>query len=201
MRQNGRVTVTIPPGLTDDNSFIELLNSMLRKLCAEHTTERLWVIQIDNWFDQKWLGFSGKGIVDFQFPEYMHRFDAALEEFYQDRLTFPPFAPNRVLSQWSFQRNGDGFIEVPVLKLPHPTERRRSNSNLQRRVKDFDVPSLFVWFSGNTLKNERASIMVYDMRFAETTSWFAALTRRAKWSLLTTKGTDREFVLSLLSAG
>jgi hypothetical protein len=173
---------------------------MIQKLCAEHATERLWVIQIDNWFDHKWLGFSGKGVVDFRFPEYMHRFDGALEEFYQDGLTFPPFTPNRVQGQWSFQSNGNELVEAPLVMLPHPSERRRSSTNLQRRVENFGVPALFVWFSGNTMTNDRASVMVYDTRSLRPAHWFAAFARRTGWSLLATKGVARKYVLGLLNA-
>ena len=70
----------ILPGITDDNDFIKLLNSMLGRLLVQESPKQLWIIQIDNWFDHKWLRFSGKGAVDFQFPEYMNRFDGALEE-------------------------------------------------------------------------------------------------------------------------
>ena len=192
------MTITIPSGISDDNGFIEVLNSMLGKLIAQNATERLWVIQIDNWFDHKWLGFSGKGVVDFEFPEFMHCFDAALDEFYQDHVTFPPFTPNRVLSQWSFQRAGQHLIEVPLVKLPHATERRPSNSNLQRRIAKSDATSLFVWFSGNTLKNGRGSIMVYDMRSSQPTRWFVAFVRKAAWLPALTKGVSQQYVAALL---
>ena len=192
------MTIAIPSGPTDDNSFIEVLNRMLRQLCAERRTERLWVIQIDNWFDQKWLEFSGKGAVDFQFPEFMHRLDGALDEFHQDRLTFPPFTPNRVLAQWSFQSDGHELVEVPLVKLPHPSERRSSNSNLQRRVGDFGAQALYVWFSGKSLPNGRASVMVYHVRSPRPNCWFAAFVRTAEWSLRMTKGAAQQYVSGLL---
>jgi hypothetical protein len=195
------VTVTIPSGLNDDNGFIEMLNSMLGKLIVQSATERLWIIQIDNWFDHKWLGFSGNGVVDFQFPEFMHRFDVALDEFYQDHVTFPPFTPNRVLRQWSFQRSGQNLIEVPLVKLPHATDRRPSSSNLHRRIAKFDANSLFVWFSGNTLKNGRGSVMVYDMRSSQPTRWFVGFVRKAAWLPGLAKGVSQQYVAALLGTG
>ena len=192
--------VAIPSGLTDDNDFIEVLTSMLHNLLVESAPEQLWVIQIDNWFDHKWLGFSGKGVVDFQFPEFMLRFDASLDVFYQDRVTFPPFNPNRVLSQWSFQRSDQGYIEVPLVKLPHDTERRSSNSNLQRRAEDFGRSVLVVWFSGNTLKNGRGSAMIYVIKPPQPVCWFAAFVKNAKWTLQRTKGVSKEYVSGLLRA-
>lgn len=190
--------IAIPAGLTDDNDFIEVFNAMLRRLLAEAGSEQLWVIQIDNWFDHKWLGFSGKGAVDFQFPDFMKRFDGAVEEFYQDRLTFPPFNPNRVMSQWSFQRSGQGYVEVPLLKLPHPTERRSSTSNLQRRVESFSSSALVVWFSGSTLKNGRASVMVYDIKPLHAACWFVAFVKNAQWTPQRTKGVSGDYVQGLL---
>jgi hypothetical protein len=55
-------------GETDDPVFITLLNSLLLRLAEEDKPQELWIIQIDNWFDHKWLRFSGIGVVDFQFP-------------------------------------------------------------------------------------------------------------------------------------
>jgi hypothetical protein len=89
--------IQIAAGETDDPQFITLLNSLVLGLITEETPQELWIIQIDNWFDHKWLRFSGIGIVDYKFPAYMNRYDGALAEFYQDKVTFPPFTPNRVL--------------------------------------------------------------------------------------------------------
>jgi hypothetical protein len=49
------MAVAIPPGLTDDKDFIDLLNVLLNGLIVERTAEQLWVIQIDNLFDRRWL--------------------------------------------------------------------------------------------------------------------------------------------------
>jgi hypothetical protein len=89
-------------GDTDDPYFIALLDLLVGGLALRESPEGLWIIQIDNWFDHKWLRFSGIGAVDFRFPAFMNRYDGALDEFYQDKVTFPPFSPNRVMLQWSF---------------------------------------------------------------------------------------------------
>src|SRR5216110_3200259 len=99
----------VSAGQTDDPEFIATLNCVVSKLTGRGTPEELWIIQIDNWFDHKWLRFSGIGNVDFQFPAFMNRSDEALSELYQDKLTFPPFTPNRVLGQWSFVRIGNDY--------------------------------------------------------------------------------------------
>jgi hypothetical protein len=186
----------IPSGLTDDNDFVELFNSMLTRLLAELAPQKLWVIQIDNWFDHKWLRFSGNGAVASNIP--MDRLASVKVEFHQDKLTFPPFSPNRVLGQWSFVRSGDSYVEAPLLQMPHSTERRSSNLNLHRRAETADGSALFVWYSGNTLKNGRGSVMVYSISDSEPVCWFASFGRSEVWSVKQTKNVDREYVLSLL---
>jgi hypothetical protein len=188
----------IVPGITDDNDFIKLLNSIVDRLLIQESPKQLWIIQIDNWFDHKWLGYSGRGVVDFRFPEHMKGFDAALEEFYQDKITFPPFNPNRVLGQWSYVRQGNDYREFPLPMLPHSTDRRLTSPNLHRRIQDIVSSGCFVWYSANTLSNGRASVMVYTVNPGTHECWFAAFSRDEAWTLGATKGIDRAAVLGLL---
>lgn len=197
--------VSIPSGLTDDNDFTDLLNTLLNGMLVQQAPEQLWVIQIENWFDHKWLRYSGSGSVAAKLPaswnsSFMDRFASVKEQFWQDRLTFPPFAPNRVVGQWSFLDSGKGYIEVVLPKLPHSESRRRSHSNLHRRTEDFAKSASFVWYSGNTLKNGRGSVMAYNIGPAEPVCWFAAFERTSCWELKTTKGVDKEQVSRLLIA-
>ena len=188
----------IEVGESDDPYFIALLDSLVRGLVKRETPEGLWIIQIDNWFDHKWLRFSGIGTVDFQFPAFMNRDDAALDEFYQDKVTFPPFTPNRVLAQWSFARVGDNYMEVP-LQVPHRPEKQPSEANLQRRVQEFSRSASFVWYSSKTVANGRGSVMVYNVAADGAKCWFAAFSRHETWKLHATKGVSREEVEDLLS--
>jgi hypothetical protein len=197
------VAIAIPSGLTDDNDFIDLLNSLLNGLIVQQPPEQLWVIQIDNWFDHKWLRYSGSGSVGSNFPanwsySFMDRFASVKAQFWQDKLTFPPFAPDRVVAQWSFQQSDKGYVEAPVPKLPHTNSRRRSGFNLHRRAEEFASSASFVWYSGNTLKNGRGSVMVYDIGPSHPVCWFAAFRRSPGWALERTKGVDKEHVSRLL---
>jgi hypothetical protein len=185
-------------GETDDPLFITLLNSLLRGLITKGTPEELWIIQIDNWFDHKWLRFSGIGVRDFKFPAFMGRSDAALDGFYQDKVTFPPFTPNRVLGQWSFVRVNGDYSEVPLRMLPHPIEKQLSETNLHRRVEGFSRSACFVWYSGRTLANGRASVMVYSVAGDRVEAWFAGFNRQQEWRLHSTKGASRDDVEQLL---
>ena len=188
----------IQAGKTEDPFFIALLDSLLGELVRRRAPENLWIIKIDNWFDHKWLRFSGIGAVDFQFPAFMGKFDGALDEFYREKLTFPPFTPNRIMAQWSFARTGKHYVEVPA-KVPHRLEKQPSETNLQRRVQDFSSSASFVWYSANTVANDRGSLMVYNVAPDGFECWFAAFVRRGEWKLRTTKGISRTKVEELLS--
>jgi hypothetical protein len=205
-QDNPEMTISIPSGITDDNDFVDLLNVLLNALLVQHAPEQLWVIQIDNWFDHKWLRYSGSGSVASKYPadwtsSFMDRFTSIKEQFWRDKLTFPPFAPDRVLSQWSFTLSGGTYIEAPLTKLPHGESRRRSHSNLNRRVEDFVRSASFVWYSANTLKNGRGSLMVYCIGPDKPICWFAAFGRKSGWMLERTKGIDQEQVSRLLDGG
>lgn len=181
---------------TDDPGFIEVVNSVLGELIAEHTPEQFWVIQVDNWFDHKWLGFSGMGLIASNIP--LDRYDAVKAESYQEKVTFPPFTPNRVVGQFSFVRVGNTYMESALPALPHSNERKHSEKNLRRRIQDFTHSGCFLWYSGNTVANGRGSVMVYAVTADQVECWFAAFNRQQEWKLKTTKGVSRDRLERLL---
>jgi len=65
-------------------------------------------------------------------------------------------------------------------------------------VEDLAESASFVWFSGNTLKNGRGTLMVYNVGPDEPVCWFAAFVRKPHWMLEKTKGIDLERVSELL---
>lgn len=81
------VKIRLTAGKTDDPRFITVLNSLIHGLIAEPAPDEFWILQIDNWFDHKWLGF-GMGLMT--------------PNIQVEKLTFPPFTPNRVMGQFSY---------------------------------------------------------------------------------------------------
>ena len=185
-------------GETDDPGFIALLNSLVQGLISNRAPEELWIIQIDNWFDHKWLGFSGMGAVASNIP--IDRYDTVKAESYQEKLTFPPFTPNRVVEQFSYVRVGNEYAESPLPVLPHGTARKRSETNLRRRVEDFSRSACFVWYSANTLANGRGSVMVYNVASDRPDRWFAAFSREQGWKVRATKGLSQDDLQQLLES-
>lgn len=148
----------------------------------------LWIIRVDNWFDHKWLRFSGKGRVPFQDPSPSHP-GVALDEFSQDKLTFPPFSPRRIVGQdfWTFADS------EKASRLIHSRVRQHSAANLHRRVADFSDSMVAIWFSSCTEDNRQGSVMQYTSQGGSLDAWYMSLRLESSlWQLVRTKGIARE---------
>jgi hypothetical protein len=185
---------------TDDSKLTDILYAIVDGILAQHQPKELYITAIDNCFDHKWLRFSGIGVVPIEFPAFMNRADAALDEFSQDKVTLPAFSPNRIIRQNYFRRDGRTSVYVKQARhtLLHKKQRESSSKNLHRRIEHISDSGLFVWYSSNTLSQERASMMVYAVKNGEIEAWFASFRRAAHWKLHFTKGIDREFIQELM---
>ena len=188
--------VQVIAGESDDPGFIGLVNSLITGVINRYSPQQLWIIHIDNWFDHKWLRFSGIGAVASDIP--IDRYDTVKAESYQEKLTFPPFVPNRVLGQLSYVRSDHGYVESPLPLLPHSTERRHSEDNLRRRVERFSADGCFLWYSANTVANGRGSVMMYRIQGNSTESCYAAFVRQNDWKMEAIKGVSMDDFQALI---
>jgi hypothetical protein len=78
--------------------------------------------------------------------------------------------------------------------LPHKRRYERSAMNLHRRVKDHSKSAIYVWYSSETDKNKRGSLMVYRVKDDAVITWYASFLYDDSWRLDHTKGIDREFI-------
>jgi hypothetical protein len=203
--------IAIESGLTDDNDFMTLIGTAIRGISVRHSPEQLWIIQIDNWFDHKWLRFSGNGSEANRMfsgspgpaplDSLAAKFDSVKTTFFKTKTTFPPFTPERVRGQWSFVKSCDDYVESPMPAAPHGTRKTRSGTNLNRSVTDFCQSAVFVWYSGNSLANGRGSLMVYHVIGTDVQCWYASFHRDLTWILGKTKGIDRDGLLNLMNRG
>jgi hypothetical protein len=192
------LAISIPAGLTDDNDFVRCVNAIVATEVHLHSPDVVWLIHVNNWFDHKWLRFSGNGAIGSVLPPPFA--ESVKEPSWNDKLTFPPFSPERILEQWSFELTGSGYAEVPLPRLPHKDARSLTYLNLNRRVEGFGSSALYVWYSGNTLRNGRGSIMSYRIGAGDPVCWFAALRRHgAAWIVERTKGISREVLVSSMN--
>jgi hypothetical protein len=182
---------------TDDSQFVELVTHVIAQLGIRLNPEKLFVMKIDNWFDHKWLNFSGIGRVGFHWG--MNALDTALDEFSEDKITFPPFHPRRVVGEWYYVRDADGrYVHSLDFPLVHKRKPAPSAGNLHKRVDDFAKSAVFVWWSSNTKPNCRGSLMVYDATGLDVQTWYASFLRDDRWHVVQTKGIAKEQVVSLI---
>ncbi len=185
--------VNIPENRSDDPVFLTALNGMLAALVDVHQPKEVHFIRIDRWFDHKWLRFSGMGRVAFFYGGTA--IDTALDPIWREKLTFPPFTPNRVLEQLSFRRADGGYLRNNDARAIHRSARSHSAANLQNRVAAFTNSGLFVWFSSDTKKLDQASVMSYAVEDDSAVNWFASFRKNdGAWSVHRVKGIDEMYV-------
>lgn len=163
----------------DAPAFLERVRQIVSGAVRTHRTDEVYIVRIDNWFDRKWLRFSGKGRVEF--PGGGPWIDTALDEFRKDELTLPPFTLNRVRSRRRFIWNAyaDRFVQAHLQHRLHLG--RPSCKNLNEPISRIGPAVTFVWYSGNTAKNDRGSLMTYVHRDDVTTAWYASFTQKSRW--------------------
>jgi len=191
----------IPSHPNDDPLFIDLACRAIAAELQGKAAQEVFVIRIDNWFDHKWLNFSGIGRVGFRW-NVPNGPDTALDEFRQGKATFPPFSPNRVVEEHRFQRGENGsYSLVKDAPLVHSQTRASSCWNLHRRIANFSGSALFAWFSSKTDANRRGSLMVYRANGPEVTSWYSSFAKESEWRILRTEGIGREELRAWIEGG
>jgi hypothetical protein len=179
----------------DDPAFLAAVDRIIASLVMRDLPEDVYLVPIANWFDHKWLRYSGYGAV----PYHGLSIHVVKGEHRQDKLTFPPFTPSRVVAQYRFCRlAGGGYQEQAMPHLIHPRQRQPSSTNLHRRVADFSRSALFVWYSSGSAASERGSLLVYSARDGDAVGWYAGFRSRPDWRLDQVKGVDRNAVVSLM---
>lgn len=159
----------------DDRGFIELISRLTAGAAVTHRPFDLLIYKINNWFDHKWLGFSGKTL-------------GALGVWAWP-LTLPPFVSNRVIRGWYYQRDevGGGYSEKA--SPPDVHHKGWSAQNLHRRCEEIVPASALLWFSGNSATNGRGSLMAYiPVAYQELWPWYIAFTRDGEWKKAHRKG-------------
>ena len=147
----------------DAPEFIGKVDDLLAGLIDQHGPTQLYLIRVDGWFGSRWLKFSGK---------ILGALGVARSE-----LTVPPFVPSRIVAQHVLSAPDYGLsrTEAPI-HLEQP-----STQNLQRRVADLFPDSSFLWFSGDTARNQRGSTMAYIAKPDGYWLWYAGWVDRNPW--------------------
>ncbi len=176
------MVVKIPCEKNDDKNFLSALNGFVDQLTEDLEPTDVYAIRINEWFDHKWLGYSGRGIIQFPYSEpYIL---AKLDERFLDRLIFPPFNPNQVTAEryWKLQKRGVyGGIEKPHCIYNQKLEH--NSYNWHNLVEAVSSSGVFIWFSSNSEDSERGSIMVYAIEGIEIQTWYASFSQESGWGI------------------
>lgn len=158
----------------DADAFLAYAEALVAGLCTLYRPVQLHAIKIDNWFGPKWLRFSGKmfGIVGVQ----------------RHKLTLPPFVPNRVVFEQTFERVGEAelYRVAKAQRLFHIAQK--SPQNLNRYVHDLAPTMAILWFSGASAENGQGAIMAHVPAGEVHWSWYVGLAADRGWDIATHKG-------------
>jgi hypothetical protein len=173
----------IAPLENDDSEFLELVSNIAGQVIQQLHPVDVFLIRTDQWFDTKWLGFSGKML-------------GALGVT-KRRLTLPPFVPNRILSQAAYSLENEMVFyqerQVSPLHLVQPCR-----NNLTRFIDRITKSGVFVWFSGDTQKNSSGSLMIYTVANDLQSGWYASFQKADIWKINKVRGLSKNKLLYLM---
>jgi hypothetical protein len=179
----------------DDPMFLNHIDTAISGSIEKRRPTDLYLIRVDNWFDHKWLNYSGRGRV--RRKEFSA--EVCLDHFWRDQLTFPPFTPKRIVSETYFCLTSKDYYQEQASSFRvHPRRLARSAKNLHRRVGTFSKSAVYIWFSCCSAATGRASIMLYESIDGSMATWYASLENRGRWMLGQVKGAPRESVAELM---
>lgn len=170
----------IIPEQDDAHDFVALVEQSVNGILRLNAPASLVVIKVDNWFGPKWLGFSGKllGAVG----------------VWHKKLTIPPFVPNRIVSERQFV--APTYVETAMRQPIH--RNIASRDALRRRVSEVAPGVTLVWFSGDSNKSGRGSVMAYVPIGGSYWPLYVGYIKRESWSIEKTIGIDQQGLSELM---
>jgi hypothetical protein len=158
--------IELVPAEDDDLAFLALVQRIVNGAVAILERREVYLVQIDNWFDHKWLGW---------WSNWKHK---ELEELY-----VPPFNPGRVRSQKHFLWSATSS-RWTLAGQGKPLHRRQPGrpASFRQRLDRLSDSAVFIWYSGRTLTNRAGSLMLY-LSGAEGYAWYASFRKEEIWSI------------------
>jgi hypothetical protein len=166
----------------DAPEFITIVNTVIWNMVFQYDIGEVVFVKIKNWFDHKWLNYSGKTVVTSNDLFY----DASLENVWRDKITIPPFNPNRVIYSRFFRIKDTGNRKVEKVINKY----RISSDNMHNRISDYTSDGLLIWFSSNTKVNQKGSLMIYRSQNDEVQTWYAKIENINGWKISKSKGIE-----------
>lgn len=177
--------ITLLPHPTDDVTFLSCLETLIQNRVKEYRPNQLYLIRLDNWFDDKWLRFSGTR---------MHE----ISIWQLDQVTVPPFHPNRIESCLYYKLEESGYTSREMTTPLHIIQT--STDNLHRKITDFTDDGLYIWYSSKSKMNSMEAVMMYRVKDNECFPFYLSLSGGLNWKVQKIKGITRNQVQEILAA-
>jgi hypothetical protein len=157
---------------TDDIGFVHQVQPIAAGVLRAAEPRELYVIKVDSWFGDKWLGFSAKLV-------------GRLGLQHRKTLRVPPFVPARVRAQDFFVRDASGAYVSK--RAPQELHVEQTSEDNMRRLMSIVCPEAAVlWWSGETRRNRRGSLMAYLPTDEGHAGWYAEFRRGDAWTVAKT---------------
>ncbi|MEE8561981.1 MAG: hypothetical protein V3S92_00025 [Alphaproteobacteria bacterium] len=156
----------------DAAEFISRATAIVWGFCCLALPKEIILVKIDNWFGFKWVEFFLYRERKFGIP--------------MDTLTLPRFTPNRIVWQHRYCRNEAGTYDLSDPGLPLHLET--TEEDLSRKAALLCPDSVIAWFSGNSGKNDRGSLMVYSLVDETPKAWFVEIGKSDGWRVQNIRG-------------
>jgi hypothetical protein len=148
---------------TDDSRFVDLAIGLIAGAVVTYQPPEVYIIKINNWFDHKWLGFSGKFL--------------GAAGSWRRRLTIPPFVANRIIDQWHYSHDDASDIYRFKGSGNNLHHRGPAAENLRRAIKKIVPAAALFWYSSDTGVTGGGSLMAYVPIEDDHWSWFVSFRR------------------------
>ena len=169
----------------DHPQFISNIEIFIQASLDKWKPTDLYLTRIDNWFDDKWIKFSGT---------YIHE----LSIWQHEEVTVPPFHPNRVIDCSYFRLEKGSYKAREIARPLHIYQA--STDNLNRKIADFTENGLFIWYCGNSRINKRGVLMGYLLKDQECYTFYISLTADKNWNVHKSIGIPSREVQNILDA-
>ena len=169
IKQVQRITMQyIDITVKDDSQFISIIKNIITNILEQRKPEEIYIFKLDNWFDHKWLNYSGLGVISDTGED-----EVKLGEFRKRKTTIPPFNPTRIVSSKYYLLNKVNIYQEQ--SMPKQIHRdQQSQQNIHRPIKDQTNSGIFFWYSSNTRNNQRGSLMTYIIKDENIDTWYAS---------------------------
>ena len=176
----------------DSVIFIQNINKITERFVEKCEIEELFFIKVENWFDHKWLNYSGKSVIQFHGGPFL---ESALQNEWRDKITVPPFNPSRIISEIFIKI---GFSQPKSFhKKLHSL--KGSNDNIHNRIVNFTKNGLFAWYSSNTEINQIGSLMIYIVKDNSVETFYVSFANKNGWNINLAKNINKRELTGLMT--